>query len=123
MDHLRSVYGPILDLQNLEETFLARATQEYEIRLSNNKFVDQTSEQLKKWGRSNSTDLDNNERQTAFTKYLNTLSIQLKLLSRTYQVRQRKNEENILKKCNFSEKLWRNKWKSPFFLVEFCFMR
>ncbi|XP_043288124.1 gamma-tubulin complex component 3 [Venturia canescens] len=90
MDHLRSVYGPILDLQNLEETFLARATQEYEIRLSTTKFVDETSEELKKWGRSNSTDLDNNERQAAFTKYLNTLSIQLKLLSRTYQDRVKK---------------------------------
>lgn len=86
MDHLRSVYGPILDLQNLEETFLARATQEYEARLSTTKFVDVTSEQTNKWGRSNSTDAENADRQTAFTKYLNTLSIQLKLLSRTYQV-------------------------------------
>ena len=86
MDHLRSVYGPILDLQNLEETFLARATQEYDARSGAKKFVDETSQTAKKWGRSISTDAESAERHAAFAKYLNTLSIQLKLLSRTYQV-------------------------------------
>lgn len=83
MDHLRSVYSPILDLQNLEETFLARATQEYEARLNADTFQ---QEQKKKWGRTNKKDQENVEREVAFSKYLNTLSIQLRLLSRTYQV-------------------------------------
>ena len=87
MDHLRSVYGPILDLQNLEETFLVRATQEYEARMNVDEFIDATSERTNKWGRSNSMDVENVERQNAFMKYLNTLSIQLRLLSRTYQVK------------------------------------
>lgn len=86
MDHLRSVYSPILDLQNLEETFLARATQEYEARLNSDNFVQKSSEQTKKWGRTNKKDQEAGERETAFSKYLNTLSIQLRLLSRTYQV-------------------------------------
>lgn len=85
MDHLRSVYSPILDLQNLEETFLARATQEYEARLNAANFV-QTSEQTKKWGRTIKKDQEAIEREAAFSKYLNTLSIHLKLLSKTYQV-------------------------------------
>lgn len=84
MDHLRSVYSPILDLQNLEETFLARATQEYEARLNADNFK---QEQTKKWGRTNKKDQEIVEREAAFSKYLNTLSIQLRLLSRTYQVR------------------------------------
>lgn len=83
MDHLRSVYSPILDLQNLEETFLARATQEYEARLNDDNF---RSEQTKKWGRTNKKDQEIEGRDKAFSKYLNTLSIQLRLLSRTYQV-------------------------------------
>lgn len=85
MDHLRSVYSPILDLQNLEETFLARATQEYEARLNTDNFV-QKSEQTKKWGRTSKKDQEDIEREAAFSKYLNTLSIHLKLLSKTYQV-------------------------------------
>ncbi|XP_012278710.1 gamma-tubulin complex component 3 [Orussus abietinus] len=90
MDHLRSVYGPILELQNLEETFLARTMQEYEARNRIDKFVDKTSEQTKQWGKCTSDDTENAERQTAFTKYLNTLSIQLKFLSRMYQDRVQK---------------------------------
>jgi len=82
MDHLRSVYSPILDLQNLEETFLARATQEYEARSNDNLGHEQT----KKWSRTNKKDQEIEEREKAFSKYLNTLSIQLRLLSRTYQV-------------------------------------
>lgn len=82
MDHLRSVYSPILDLQNLEETFLARATQEYEARLN----ADFVQKQTKKWGRTNKKDQEVVEREVAFSKYLNTLSIHLKLLSKTYQV-------------------------------------
>lgn len=82
MNHLRSVYSPILDLQNLEETFLARATQEYEARLNDNFGQEQT----KKWNRTNKKDQEIIEREAAFSKYLNTLSIQLRLLSRTYQV-------------------------------------
>lgn len=85
MDHLRSVYSPILDLQNLEETFLARATQEYEARLNDN-FGHTSIEQTKKWGRTNKKDQEIIEREAAFSKYLSTLSIQLRLLSRTYQV-------------------------------------
>lgn len=83
MDHLRSVYSPILDLQNLEETFLARATQEYEARLNTDNFG---QKQMTKWGRTNKKDQEIAEREAAFSKYLNTLSIQLRLLSRTYQV-------------------------------------
>lgn len=90
MDHLRSVYSPILDLQSLVETFLIRATQEYEARLSADNFSQVKSEQLKSWGRTIASDIDNNERQTAFLKYLNTLSIQLRLLYRTYQDRVKK---------------------------------
>lgn len=88
MDHLRSVYSPILDLQNLEETFLARATQEYEARLSADNFVQSTCERTKKWGRTSKKDQEAMEREAGFAKYLNTLSIQLRLLSRTYQVTQ-----------------------------------
>ncbi|KMQ95615.1 gamma-tubulin complex component 3 [Lasius niger] len=90
MDHLRSVYSPILDLQNLEETFLARATQEYEARLNGDNFVQTSYEQTKKWGRTNKKDQEAVEREAAFSKYLNTLSIQLRLLSRTYQDRVKK---------------------------------
>lgn len=86
MDHLRSVYSPILDLQNLEETFLARATQEYEARLNADNFGHTSYEQTKKWGCTNKKDEEIIEREAAFSKYLNTLSIQLRLLSRTYQV-------------------------------------
>lgn len=84
MDHLRSVYGPILDLQNLEETFLARATHEYEARLKDNKLLNTTvvmSSHL-----DQTMDAEIAKRQAKFSKYLNTLSIQLRLLSRTYQV-------------------------------------
>ncbi|XP_053594050.1 gamma-tubulin complex component 3 homolog [Microplitis demolitor] len=90
MNHLRSVYGPILDLENLEETFLARATQEYEARVSSNKFIEITSEKTKSWGKTNSIDAESTERQNAFTKYLTTLSRQLRVLSRTYQDRVKK---------------------------------
>lgn len=90
MDHLRSVYSPILDLQNLEETFLARATQEYEARLSADNFVQSTCERTKKWGRTSKKDQEAMEREAGFAKYLNTLSIQLRLLSRTYQDRVKK---------------------------------
>lgn len=90
MNHLRSVYNPILELENLEETFLARATQEYEARVSSNKFTQVTSEQTKSWGKSNAVDAETFERQTAFTKYLTTLSRQLRVLSRTYQDRVKK---------------------------------
>ena len=86
MNHLRSVYGPILELQNLEETFLARATAEYEARINSEKFIEETSENKKQWGRTRSQDVESVERKTAFLKYLNTLSMKLKLLSRTYQV-------------------------------------
>ncbi|KAG9432396.1 gamma-tubulin complex component 3 [Apis mellifera carnica] len=88
MDHLRSVYGPILDLQNLEETFLARATHEYEARLKDNKLLNTTvvmSSHL-----DQSMDAEIAKRQATFSKYLNTLSIQLRLLSRTYQDRVKK---------------------------------
>lgn len=85
-DHLRSVYSPILDLQNLEDTFLTRAMQEYEARLKSEKNIVNTHEQLNKWGRSLNTDAENIERQNAFNKYLSTLSRQLKVLSATYQV-------------------------------------
>lgn len=84
MDHLRSVYGPILDLQNLEETFLTRATQEYEARSKDKKLLNIHLSSRPDLPESN--DAETNERQAAFSKYLNTLSIQLRLLSRTYQV-------------------------------------
>ncbi|XP_066585040.1 gamma-tubulin complex component 3-like [Prorops nasuta] len=87
MNHLRSVYGPILDLQNLEETFISRTTQEYEARLKDEKLIRTTIEQTKNWGRTNNADAVSTDRQTKFLKYLNTLSIQLRLLSRTYQDR------------------------------------
>lgn len=90
MEHLRSVYRPILDLQNLEETFLARATQEYEARSNTKKFIEVTSEKTKAWGRTNAIDSESSERKVAFSKYLSTLSIQLRLLSRTYQDRVKK---------------------------------
>ncbi|XP_029157570.1 gamma-tubulin complex component 3 [Nylanderia fulva] len=90
MDHLRSVYSPILDLQNLEENFLAHATKEYEARLNADNIVQTSSEQTKKWGRTNKKDQEATERETAFSKCLNKLSIQLKLLSRTYQDRVKK---------------------------------
>ncbi|XP_017888838.1 gamma-tubulin complex component 3 homolog [Ceratina calcarata] len=84
MDHLRSVYGPILDLQNLEETFLTHATLEYEARLKDNTPLS-TNCSL-----SENSDAEIAKRQAAFSKYLNTLSIQLRLLSRTYQDRVKK---------------------------------
>ncbi|XP_035723078.1 gamma-tubulin complex component 3 homolog [Vespa mandarinia] len=90
MDHLRSVYSPILDLQSLVETFLIRATQEHEAKLSADNFSQAVSEQTKSWGRSIANDIDTKECQTAFLKYLNTLSIQLRLLYRTYQDRVKK---------------------------------
>ncbi|KAK0087490.1 hypothetical protein PV325_000931 [Microctonus aethiopoides] len=90
MDHLRSVYGPILDLQSLEETFLARATEEYEARLNASEFVEASKQKPKMWGQSTSTEAENTERQNIFTKYLSTLSRQLRLLSRTYQDRVKK---------------------------------
>ncbi|XP_076634245.1 gamma-tubulin complex component 3 [Colletes latitarsis] len=89
MDHLRSVYGPILDLLDLEETFLTFATQEYETRLKENVPLNVTCPS----NRLNATNTGNTEftkRQTVFLKYLNTLSIQLRLLSRTYQDRVKK---------------------------------
>ncbi|KAJ8683568.1 hypothetical protein QAD02_019360 [Eretmocerus hayati] len=90
MNHLRSVYGPILELQSLEETFLARATAEYEARMKTEKFIVQDSENKLQWGRSKSQDAEDVERRNAFLKYLNTLSMKLKLLSRTYQDRVKK---------------------------------
>ena len=87
MNHLRSVYGPILELQALEETFLARATAEYEARVESEKLIEQDSENRKQWGRSNTQDAENMERRSTFLKYLNMLSMKLKLLSRTYQVK------------------------------------
>lgn len=89
-DHLRAVYGPILSLQTLEETFLARTSQEYEARLETNKFIDQESEKNKKWGRTMTLDVKNTDRQAIFNKYLTTLSNQLKVLSKTYQDRVKK---------------------------------
>lgn len=86
MDHLRSVYGPILDLQNLEETFLTRATHEYEARLKDNNTLNVTLAMSNRLDLSETNDAEISKRQAAFSKYLNTLSIQLRLLSRTYQV-------------------------------------
>ncbi|XP_053984214.1 gamma-tubulin complex component 3 homolog [Hylaeus volcanicus] len=80
MDHLRSVYGPILDLLNLEETFLTMATQEYEARMKDGASLDP----------ANINNAAVTKRQSAFLKYLNTFSIQLRLLSRTYQDRVKK---------------------------------
>ena len=89
MNHLRSVYGPILELQSLEETFLARATAEYEARMDSEKFIDQGSEN-KQWGRTTNKDVEDTERRAAFLKYLSTTSSKLKFLSRTYQDRVKK---------------------------------
>lgn len=86
MDHLRSVYGPILDLQNLEDTFLTLATQEYETRLKENSSLDAMYMRLNRLHVAETSDTEATKRQTTFIKYLNTLSIQLRLLSRTYQV-------------------------------------
>lgn len=80
------MYSPILDLQNLEDTFLTRAMQEYEARLNAEKNIVDSHEQGNKWGRSLKSDAENIERQNAFNKYLFTLSRQLKCLSTTYQV-------------------------------------
>ncbi|XP_076172653.1 gamma-tubulin complex component 3 isoform X2 [Ptiloglossa arizonensis] len=89
MDHLRSVYGPILDLQNLEETFLTFATQEYEARLKESSSLNETD---LTFNRLDPMDYNAGvtKRQTTFLKHLNTLSIQLRLLSRTYQDRVKK---------------------------------
>ena len=86
MDHLRSVYGPILDLQNLEETFLTRTTKEYEARLEENSSTSTTYVSSNRLEFTGTTDSEVSKRQTTFLKYLNTLAIQLRLLSRTYQV-------------------------------------
>ncbi|XP_076246303.1 gamma-tubulin complex component 3 isoform X4 [Calliopsis andreniformis] len=90
MDHLRSVYGPILDLQNLEETFFTLATQEYETRLKENNTLDATYVSSNRLDLSGINDAEASKRYTTFLKYLNTLSIQLRLLSRTYQDRVKK---------------------------------
>ena len=90
MDHLRSVYGPILDLQNLEETFLTRATQEYEARLKDNYSVNVAYVSSNQLDISDTESAEIAKRQAGFCKYLNTLSIQLRLLSRTYQDRVKK---------------------------------
>lgn len=82
MNHLRSVYGPILELQNLEETFLERATAEYEARVKFEKSIENT--QLSQTNVENEERVDN---KSNFLKYLNMLSMKLKLLSGTYQVR------------------------------------
>lgn len=84
-DQLRTVYNPILSLQSIEETFLARATVEYEARVSANKFINVQSEKGKTWGRTTTADADEIERMNAFSKYLTTLSKQLKVLSKRYQ--------------------------------------
>lgn len=89
-DHLHAVYGPILSLQTLEETFLARTSQEYEARIETKRFIDDESDKTKTWGRTNTIDTQNAERQNTFNKYLSTLSRQLKLLSKTYQDRVKK---------------------------------
>lgn len=86
MNHLRSVYGPILELQGLEETFLARATAEYEERIKTEKFITEESGNKRQWGASKIKDAENADRKSSFSKYLSTLSMKLKLLSRTYQV-------------------------------------
>ena len=90
MDHLRSVYGPILDLQNLEETFLTRTTKEYEARLEENSSTSTTHVPSNRLEFTGTTDSEVTKRQTTFLKYLNTLAIQLRLLSRTYQDRVKK---------------------------------
>lgn len=86
MDHLRSVYGPILELQGLEETFLERAMQEYEERTKAEDIIENKRGPSTKWGRTTSSDAQGAKRATVFSKYLTTLSVHLKLLSRTYQV-------------------------------------
>lgn len=75
-----------MELQTLEETFLAKATHEYEARLNDEQNVEKTNERVWKWGRTKNTDTVQNERQVSFKKYLSTLSRQLKLLSNSYQV-------------------------------------
>ncbi|XP_076666493.1 gamma-tubulin complex component 3 isoform X4 [Andrena cerasifolii] len=90
MDHLRSVYGPILDLQNLEETFLTRTTKEYETRLVENSSTSTTYVPSNRLEFTGTTDSEVTKRQSTFLKYLNTLAIQLRLLSRTYQDRVKK---------------------------------
>lgn len=87
MNRLRSVYKPILELQNLEETFLSRATAEYEARMNAEKFVNETSETQKQWGRTKSQDSAEAERRNNFSKYLTLLSAKLRLLSKAYQVK------------------------------------
>lgn len=86
MDHLRSVYGPILELQGLEETFLERAMQEYDERNRAENLIENKTDPSTKWGRTTSGDAQAAKRVKIFTKYLATLSLQLKFLSRTYQV-------------------------------------
>ncbi|XP_012268384.2 gamma-tubulin complex component 3 isoform X2 [Athalia rosae] len=90
MDHLRSVYRPILELQSLEETFLARAMQEYEERMTAEDIIENKLYPSKKWGRTTSSDAEGSKRTNLFTKYLATLSLNLKLLSRNYQDRVKK---------------------------------
>ncbi|XP_046746973.1 gamma-tubulin complex component 3 isoform X2 [Diprion similis] len=90
MNHLRSVYGPILELQALEETFLERAMQEYEDRKKAENKIENKCEPSKKWGRTTSGDAKDAKRTNIFTKYLATLSLHLKFLSRTYQDRVKK---------------------------------
>ncbi|XP_078049224.1 gamma-tubulin complex component 3 isoform X1 [Augochlora pura] len=90
MDHLRSVYGPILDLQNLEETFLKVATREYEARLNETSTLQSNNAASIRPDKADHTDVEMTKRQTTFLKYLNTLLIQLRLLSRTYQDRVKK---------------------------------
>ncbi|KAL7301860.1 hypothetical protein TKK_0005465 [Trichogramma kaykai] len=90
MHHLRTVYNPILELQLLEETFLARASAEYEARTVSEKFIEEGSENQKQWGRSKNKDSEAADRRSAFLKYLSTTSMKLKLLSRTYQDRVKK---------------------------------
>lgn len=87
MNRLRSVYKPILELQTLEETFLSRATAEYEARMNTEKFITKTSETQKQWGRTKSQDAAEAERRNAFMKYLSNLSAKLRLLSKSYQVK------------------------------------
>ncbi|XP_031837668.1 gamma-tubulin complex component 3 isoform X2 [Nomia melanderi] len=90
MDHLRSVYGPILDLQNLEETFLKTATREYKARLNESVSLDAAYSGADRLQPIDENDAEVTKRQAAFLKYLNTLFIQLRLLSRTYQDRVKK---------------------------------
>lgn len=87
MNRLRSVYKPILELQNLEESFLSRATAEYEARMNSEKFITETSEIQKQWGKTKSQDAAEAERRSGFMKHLSSLSTRLRLLSKTYQVK------------------------------------